>query len=290
MNFNLKGISLKNIVKNKYVLYLVALIALVDILGYLMRQEFSAVLFFYLVGIIAYFYTKNMTLVLLTSLVATTLAHLLKNMMGFKEGMENEEEEEEIELEEEVDLEEDETINKDKEKVIDRIKLKDEEASEAVENFEHKKGKSKEEKIKNAFEKKDILPSKKEKEKLENVSQDAKELLSKLEKKGVKSGYTNQQKLTPGLYNIPNKAQLEKQLGEADKIEAAYDNLEQVIGENGIKSMSNSTKELVRQQNELLKGLKDITPALHEAMGAIGKIDLGGLSSMFNSTRTKLQE
>ena len=49
--------------------------------------------------------------------------------------------------------------------------------------------------------------------------------------------------------------------------------------------MSDSTKELVKQQNELLKGLKDITPALHEAMGAIGKIDLGGLSSIFNKTK-----
>jgi len=68
-------------------------------------------------------------------------------------------------------------------------------------------------------------------------------------------------------------------------MEAAYDNLEQVIGDNGIKSMSDSTKELVKQQNELLKGLKDITPALHEAMGAIGKIDLGGLSSIFNKTK-----
>lgn len=278
MNFNLKGITVNNILKNKYVLYVVALIALVDILGYIMKQEFSAVLFFYLVGMIAYFYTKNMTVVLLTSLVATTLAHLLKNMMGFKEGMENKEE---VELEED----EDETTNMEKKKIIDRIKLKDEEASEASEVSEGVQ--SKEEKIKNAFEKKDILPSKKEKDKLENVSQDASKLLKQLEKKGVKSGYTNQQKLTPGLYNIPNKAQLEKQLGQADKIEAAYDNLEQVIGENGIKSMSDSTKELVRQQNELLKGLKDITPALHEAMGAIGKIDLGGLKSMFNSTTSK---
>jgi len=285
MNFNLKGITVNNLLKNKYVLYVVAFIALIDILGFIMRQEFSAVLFFYLVGMIAYFYTKNMTLVLLTSLVATTLAHLLKNMMGLKEGMENEEEEE-VELEEE----EEETTNSEKKKVVDRIKLKDDEASDAVENFKQKKGKSKEEKIKNAFEKKDILPSKIEKEKLENVSEDASKILKQLEKKGVKSGYTNQQKLTPGLYNIPNKEQLEKQLGEADKIESAYDNLEQVIGENGIKSMSDSTKELVRQQNELLKGLKDITPALHEAMGAIGKIDLGGLKTMFNSTSSALSK
>ena len=285
MNFKLKGTTINNLLKNKYILYIVALIALVDILGYIMRQEFSAVLFFYLVGMITYFYTKNMTVVLLTSLIATSLAHLLKNIIGLKEGMENKEETEDFEEEEEE--EEEVTTNTDKQKVIDRIKLNDDEGSVGIENYEPKKEKSKEEQIKNTFKKKPISSSKEEKENLENVGEEASKILKKLEKKGIKSGYTNQQKLTPGLYSLPNKAQLEKQLGEADKIEAAYDNLEQVIGENGIKSMSDSTKELVRQQNELLKGLKDITPALNEAMGAIGKIDLGGLKSMFNSTTKK---
>ena len=92
-------------------------------------------------------------------------------------------------------------------------------------------------------------------------------------------------KLKPGLYNIPNKKQLQKQLGKADHMEAAYDNLEKVVGENGIQSMSNNTKELVRQQNELLKGLKEITPALNEAMGAVGKIDLGNLTNLFNKVK-----
>lgn len=279
MGFNLKGLTLKAssfnyIVKNKYVLYLVALIAFVDILGYIMRQEFSAVIFFYLVGMITYYYTKNMTLVLLSSLVATTLAHLIKNMMGLKEGMKNEEEEIEVE-------EEEGTYNPEKEAVKDRIKLNDNEASDMKESFRE----NKESQIKKAFKKNPILPDEKDLEKLDNVSDEASKILKNLEKKGIKSGYQNKQKLTPGLYNIPNKNQLKKQLGDADKMEAAYDNLEQVIGDNGIKSMSNSTKELVRQQNELLKGLKDITPALHEAMGAIGKIDLGGLSNMFNKTK-----
>jgi len=274
MAFNLKGTTFKSIVKNKYLLYLVALIAFVDILGYIMRQEFSAVIFFYLVGMITYYYTKNMTLVLLSSLVATTLAHLIKNMMGLKEGMKNEEEEIEVE-------EEEGTYNPEKEAVKDRIKLNDNEASDMKESFRE----NKESQIKKAFKKNPILPDEKDLEKLDNVSDEASKILKNLEKKGIKSGYQNKQKLTPGLYNIPNKNQLKKQLGDADKMEAAYDNLEQVIGDNGIKSMSNSTKELVRQQNELLKGLKDITPALHEAMGAIGKIDLGGLSNMFNKTK-----
>jgi hypothetical protein len=263
-------LNVNNIVKNKYVLYLVALIALFDILGSLMRQEFSAVLFFYLSGMIAYYYTKNMTLVLGSALLATILARMMKNISGVKEGLENE-------------MDEGESHEDEKEKVIKRMKLNDKEAKESKVGT---KVASKEADIKKAFEKtkvKDDTDIDIDVDKLDEVSNDASEILKTLEKNGLKSGYQNQQKLTPGVYNIPNKKQLEKQLGEADKMEAAYDNLEQVIGENGIKSMSDSTKELVRQQNELLKGLKDITPALHEAMGAIGKIDLGGLKSMFSS-------
>jgi hypothetical protein len=263
-------LNVNNIVKNKYVLYLVALIALFDVLGSLMRQEFSAVLFFYLSGMIAYYYTKNMTLVLGTALLATILARTMKNMAGVKEGLKNE-------------MDDGVSDDDEKEKVIKRMKLNDKEAKESKVGT---KVASKEADIKKAFKKtnvKDDTDIDIDVDKLDDVSKDASEILKTLEKNGVKSGYQNQQKLTPGVYNIPNKKQLEKQLGEADKMEAAYDNLEQVIGENGIKSMSDSTKELVRQQNELLKGLKDITPALHEAMGAIGKIDLGGLKSMFSS-------
>ena len=274
---NKMKLNLNNIVNNKYVLYLVALVALVDIIGYLMRQEFSAVLFFYLVGMITYFYTKNMTIVLGTALVVTTLAHLIKNMVGIKEGLENESEEvEEVEEDiDEADVNDGDKVEPVKDKVIKRL-----EATKKQQTDKNNKP--------------SLNVDKNSKEKLDNISVDASKLLEKFEKKGLKkeskSGYQNKQKLTPGLYNIPNKAQLDKQLGEADKIEAAYDNLEKVIGENGIKSMSNSTKELVRQQNELLKGLKDITPALHEAMGAIGKIDLGGLKQMFNSTSSALSK
>ena len=72
--------DVNNILKNKYLLYLVALFALFDILGSLKRLEFGAVLFFYLSGMIAYYYTKNMTLVLGSALVATNLARMIKNM------------------------------------------------------------------------------------------------------------------------------------------------------------------------------------------------------------------
>ena len=90
-------------------------------------------------------------------------------------------------------------------------------------------------------------------------------------------------KLNPGMYNIPNKEQLDKQLGKAAHMEKAYDNIEKMLGQEGIKSISSHTKKLVQQQNELMKDLKDITPALNEAVGAISKMDLGKIGNIFDS-------
>ena len=280
------------LMNNKYVLYFVALIALLDILGYIMRKELSAVLFFYLIGMITYYYNKNMTIVIGSALLATYAMHLVKSMFGIKEGLENADEEDE---EDEDDNEDD---DEKKMKKVRNLMKKNESKNKRKKDHDEMPNPDK-------FDTPNLVPSldveddeeENENEELEfdteeltNMQNEANKLLkglgSSTNRKSTKSGYQNQMKLKPGLYNMPNKKSLEKQLGKADKIEKAYDDLEQVIGENGIKSMSNSTKELVRQQNELLKGLKHVTPALNEAMGAIGKIDLGGLTNLFKSTQS----
>jgi hypothetical protein len=239
-----KKTLLNKIINNKYVLYVVALIALLDVIGYVVKEQFSAVLFLYLVGMITYYYTKNMTVVLGTALVVTTIVDLIKYSSGFKEGF-NEGNNKKTDDKKDKKDKKIRNLLKDVEKDVNDVEYEEEEDEITIEE--------------------DIQE---DEEKDEDEKKDA---------------YQNL-KLTPSLYNMPNKKQLSKQLGKADKLEAAYDDLEKVIGENGIKSVSNNTKELVKQQQELLSGLKDITPALNEAMGAIGKIDLGGLSNMFKKT------
>ena len=257
MVFKVNSKSLFNkIINNKFVLYAVAIIALLDIMGYLLKQEFSAILFFYLIGMITFHYTKNMTIVLGSALLVTTLVHLLKDRMNIKEGMRSKRATEGHK-------------NGDKKKVEDVEDEEDEDEDEEDEEDEE--------------DNKEVKGSMSD---FKGLEKEVEGLVKDMNKKsGTKSGYQNQVKLKPSLYNIPNKDQLSKQLGKADKMEQAYDNLEKVVGDNGIKSMSNNTKELIKQQKELLHGLKDITPALNEAMGAIGKIDLGGLSSLFNKVQ-----
>ena len=240
--FNSKSIFNK-LVNNKIVLYIVALICLFDILGYIMRYEFSAVLFFYLIGMITFNYTKNMTVVLGTALLMTSLMHLIRNMMGLKEGFKEGKDDEETAVTEMV-------------KDVAEQGVKDEEEDDDNDSDDSGSDSGGEE-FKN--------------------------------KKSKKSGYQNKMKLNPGMYNSPNKEQISKQLGKAGQMEKAYDNLDKMIGQEGIKSISSHTKKLVKQQNELMKDLKDITPTLNEAVGAISKLDLSKLGNMFDSVSKNME-
>ena len=102
-------------------------------------------------------------------------------------------------------------------------------------------------------------------------------------KKKTKKGYENlnSDKLSPKMIDtIPNVDKLKKNSKE-ENIERGLDDLENVLADKNINSISQSTEKIVKQQKELMNSLKEITPALGDAMSAIGKIDMDSLSSMF---------
>lgn len=247
--------------KNKFVLYFVAILVFIQLLTYLLNSKFSAIIFFYIVSLITYKFNKNMTIVLG---VPAILTFVINNFMyrSTVEGLENKEDSEEsVEVEESTD----DDIPLDEEDIVgeDMVDEKLIEENSAEKNNELKK----------------IQVTDKQIQDLLRKTLDDKE-------KPTKSGYKNMKK-TPGLYTLPNKDDIKKQMKKADKIEEAYDNLEKVIGKDGIKSISSNTKELVEQQKELISGLKDITPALDQAMGALSKVDMSKIMGIFNSFSPK---
>ena len=108
-------------------------------------------------------------------------------------------------------------------------------------------------------------------------------------KKKAKQNFGNQ-KLSPALFNTPSKKSVEQQLGKATEVEQAYDNLEKIMGSEKINSISTETKDLIKQQNELIKQLKTMTPALNSAMSSLGNLDLNKLTGMFSSATKNLSE
>lgn len=78
--------SLSNLITNKYVLYLVATIAFLNVFGYMVLGNINAVVFFILVGYITTFFSKNMMIVLF---VAMVLTNFLMAGMKIKEGLDS---------------------------------------------------------------------------------------------------------------------------------------------------------------------------------------------------------
>jgi hypothetical protein len=206
------------IVNNKVTLFVVAFIALISLLGHIIQSEFSAILLFFLVGALAYSFTKNMTVVLGSAFVITSIANMSSSMFVYQEGM--------------VDS----SGNDSSGNPITTRRLSTTEGS----------------------------------------NEDDTEGLSQL---------------TPALLNnTPNKEQMQKQLGKATEMEQAYDNIEKIMGKDNIQAISTDTKDLIRQQNELIKQLKTMTPALNDAMSSLGSLDLSKLTSMFTSATKALSD
>jgi hypothetical protein len=75
---------------NKYFLYFIAFLAISNVVGYLVTNKLNAVIFFVLICILAYNFSKNMTVVLIIAIVTTNLMMVNKSMReGFREGAEN---------------------------------------------------------------------------------------------------------------------------------------------------------------------------------------------------------
>ena len=88
--------TVSKILTNKYVLYLVAILALINVIGFLMMGKLPAVILFALIGYLMSHFSKNMMIVLLVPLIVVNLFMSGKAMKeGMKGGADDEKEEKE---------------------------------------------------------------------------------------------------------------------------------------------------------------------------------------------------
>jgi len=77
--------TISKILTNKYVLYFIAFLSLTNILGYMISGDINHIIVFILVGLIMTYFSKNMAIVLLVSLLT---ANLFSVSIIFREGFE----------------------------------------------------------------------------------------------------------------------------------------------------------------------------------------------------------
>ena len=83
-------LNVDKLLTDKNVLYIVLFIAVANLLGFLLLRNFEAIVFFLLVGFLTTYFSKNMIIVFLVTMIATNLYVSTTHSNIFREGLENE--------------------------------------------------------------------------------------------------------------------------------------------------------------------------------------------------------
>uniref|UniRef100_A0A6C0KA57 Uncharacterized protein n=1 Tax=viral metagenome TaxID=1070528 RepID=A0A6C0KA57_9ZZZZ len=217
------------VLKNKYVLYVLLVLAIINVLGYVGLQDYDSLALFVAVGVLSTYFSKNMAVNLLLAIVVTSLIAINKRVV---EGMENKEDEE-----------------KPKKK-----KKKKEGMKEGNSSFSCSTGTTCPEGA------------------TCNQQSDC----------TTASFQNNVPPSSPAAVDGDDDEDVGDRIDYAATMEQAYDNLQTMLGDDGIKSITSETKKLVTQQKDLMKTLNSMAPVLNTAKETLSGMDLPNIGEMGN--------
>lgn len=254
--------ELSKLLTNKYFLYFIVFLSVTNVLGYLVNNKIHAVIFFALVSFLMANFSKNMVVILLVALVSTNLLMANKTM---REGMEQMEKgEDDMEGQE---MEEDGMDN--------------EEMDEADEENYTNMGATK--------------PVKKDDKKNDrkNDKKKAKKIVKRNDKKKapvpaepVKKAETFGNKHASQLKNAaPVDGDEDSRIDYASTLEGAYDNLDKILGSEGINKLTGDTQKLMAQQQKLFDSMQNMAPMIQNAKEMLSGFDMKGLGDLANMAK-----
>ena len=217
------------ILKNKYVLYLLLVLAIINVLGYVALQDYDSLALFVAVGVLSTYFSKNMAVNLLLAIAVTSLISINKRVV---EGMKNKEDDDEEE--------------------------------------KPKKKKGKKEGMKEANNSSDC-----------NQDEDCPQGKKCNSGQCVDTFQNNVPPSSPASVDDDDEA-VGDRIDYAATMEQAYDNLQSMLGDDGIKSITSETKKLVTQQKDLMKTLNSMAPVLNTAKETLSGMDLPNIGEMGN--------
>ena len=251
----LKKLEKNSLLKSKFTLYAVFLVTLTVVLSYVFKSDWNSLGVLIAVGLLTNFFTKNMVITLGTAVIVSFLIrkHVLK-IEGFEEGEKETEEETEEETKEGMETEEFKEdmsgdlktcwkYNKKTKKFVSKGKKKNTECAEPMYCWDDDSTNCK--KPKSGFSNKSIPSSKPAKVDGNDDSE------------GDRIDYST-------------------------TLEQAYDNLQNMLGTDGIKGLTNETSKLINQQKNLMDSIKGMGPMMGQAKEMMASLQgmTGGMGGM----------
>lgn len=268
------------LLQNKYVLYAMLFISLMNIIGYLAVKNFDAIAFFILLALLTIYFTRNMIIILFICIVTTNFyiggRGVIAASAAKKEGLKNKvtkgsddtADEEDVDADS-ADAEPATNMKDDAKPVVEKatgMKVKKNAATSSKTNKEPNKGM-----------------------KEPNTNKKPKSGMQNLKPASLNTADSDNDDDDAGDSTIGHSkisASKGNRVDYAETLGQAYDNLQNIIGEDGVQGLTDQTKGLMQQQKVLMNNMKEMEPLLQSAQGFMNQIvgngGLSGLSKLFD--------
>jgi len=100
------------------------------------------------------------------------------------------------------------------------------------------------------------------------------------EKKDDKQGMTT---LSPAPVEEEKKGKKKPKVDYAGTLEAAYDNLDNLLSSDALKNMTDDTQRLAEKQKVLMGNIKKLEPMMQKAGAMLEGLDMNGMQGMIQS-------
>ena len=228
---------------NKYFLYFIVFLASTNVLGYIVTNKINAIIFFILVSLLTYQFSKNMAVILLVAIIATNFLMVNKRMREGLEGIDNK-------------TTSDNTTPNLTQNALNKITNIDPVIANAIPIVKDDQTTS--------------PPLDPNNNDLNNKSKE------KTAPMGVGSSVSNKQ-------SSKTSEHLGPRLDYAKTIEDSYQNLDQLLGSDSIQQLTNDTQKLMSQQQNLFNTMQQMAPMIEGAKNMLGGFDIKSLTNSLNN-------
>ena len=247
----------ETMLNDKNVLYIVAFLAIMNFFGYIILRDSYALLIFLSVGFISTYFSKNMTVVLLSTLLLTNFITLLsRNFIVNKEGFD-------ATAETDAAAATETTVDS-----ADATAKKPDSADAAA--------------------KKPVVTasgvagaggaSNKASKKVAASASSTAAAVQNGKKTTTKEPMTE---LSPASLDDEDDLPVNNRVDYAKTLEKAYDNLENLVGKDGVNGLTSQTTVLMDQQQKLMENMKSMEPLLKTAQSFLDKFESSSMGKLF---------
>jgi hypothetical protein len=261
----------ETLLNDKNVLYIVAFLAIMNFFGYIILRDSYALLIFLSVGFISTYFSKNMTIVLLSTLLLTNFITVLsRNFVISKEGFD----------------------------ATTDATTATADVTDATTTTADATAKKPVPANSVATGAKPVVMGAGAAKTSKKVAASASSTAAAVPN-GQKNAATTKEPMTelsPASLEDEDDLPVNNRVDYAKTLEKAYDNLENLVGKDGVNGLTSQTNVLMDQQQKLMENMKSMEPLLKTAQSFLDKFEsssmgklfekIPGMSSMFGTNAT----